>query len=187
MKKMINLLPQEQKNELLNQSSLRLVFVLGALFLSFLLSFSLILILVKNYFLLSIQNEKILFEEKQKIVSLYENTEKEMIAANSLFADILSVYQEQYPLTETLHQIHQTFPPGTYLENFSFIITEQKTDEGTETQAKLALIGVCPNRDLLLELKDNLEKQTNFSKVYFSPNSWVEPTEPTFSVGFELN
>jgi hypothetical protein len=183
---MINLLPQEQKNELLSQGRLRLLFVLGALFLSFLLSFSLILLLVKNYFLLSIQNEKILFEEKQKIVALYENTEKEMIDANSLFNNILTVYNAQYPLTATLEQIRETFPQGAYLQDFVFIISEQNIGGIKKLRAKVALIGVCPDRDLLLELKDSLEKQTNFSEVYFSPNSWVEPIEPIFSVGFDL-
>ena len=183
---MINLLPTKQKRELLEQERLRLLFILGALFLAFLLSFALILILVKSYFLQSIENERVLFKEREKIVSLYSDTETEITQANNLFSNILSVYKNQYKLTDTLEEVYRIFPNGTYLSGFNFTISQQVVNGVPKNLAKVALTGVCPTRDLLLQFKDSLQKQDNFANVYFSPNSWIEPINPNFNVSFEL-
>lgn len=183
---MINLLPPEQKKNLLEQRQLRLVLILGSLFIFFILSTGLMLLIVKNYFLWTIQSQKILFEERQKIVSLYKDNEQEITNYNSFFSDIYSVYEDRDSLTKALEQIYETFPQGTYLTDFNFNMVKEKTKKGVQTRAKIAMVGFSPSRELLLVLKDNLENKDEFSDVYFSPNSWIDPIDPTFSVSFFL-
>ncbi|MCP6719162.1 MAG: hypothetical protein KJI71_02930 [Patescibacteria group bacterium] len=184
---MINLLSKSQREELQSQENLRMVLILGVLFLSFILSLGLILLLVKNYFLLTLESKRILFREREKIVSLNKDLEKEISQYNVLLSDINSSYQEQYDLTQALERAYQTLPDGTYLTNFNFIIIEKKVSQGTKKTAKISMSGVCPTRELLLSFKESLESEKSFSGVYFSPNSWIEPIGPKFNVTFELN
>ena len=184
---MINLLPSQQKEELLNQERLRLVFILGMLFSLFLLSLALILLLVENYFSLNLGDQKILFEEKEKKVSFNKDLEEEIVKANSSFSNLDSFYEKQHNLTESLEKIYQTLPGGAYLTDFNLVFTDQKIGTQLIKRAKISLSGFCPTRELLLVLKENLENEESFSDIYFSPGSWVEPVETTFSVAFYLN
>ena len=184
---MINLLPPQQKEELLNQERLRLVLVLGILFLLFLLSLALTLLLVENYFSLNLGDQKILFEEKERLVSFNKDLEEEITLANNSFSNLDSFYEKQHDLTKVLEKIYQTLPGGTYLTNFSLVFTDQRIGAQTIRRAKISLSGLCPTRELLLVLKENLENEESFSDIYFSPGSWVEPVETTFNVAFYLD
>ncbi len=184
---MINLLPPQQKEELLNHERLRMVLGLGMLFLLFMLSLALTLLLVENYFSLNLGNQKILFEEKERQVSFNKDLEEEIAQANSSFYNLDSFYEKQHNLTENLEKIYQTLPGGAYLTNFNLVFTDQKTGAQVIRKAKISLSGFCPTRELLLVLKENLENEESFSDIYFSPRSWVEPVEATFNVAFYLD
>ena len=182
---MINLLSDQQKEELLGQERLRLILILGILFLSFLFSLALILLLVKNYFLWDLEAQKITLEEKEMLASQDKELEEEIIESNSLLSSLDLFYRKKYDLTQTLEKIYKTFPLGTYLTNFNFTTVGQRKGEGEIV--KISLSGLCPSRELLLLLKENLEKEESFSGVYFSPKSWVEPVNTNFDVIFNLN
>ena len=97
---MINLLSDQQKEELLGQERLRLILILGILFLSFLFSLALILLLVKNYFLWDLEAQKITLEEKEMLASQDKELEEEIIESNSLLSSLDLFYRKKYDLTQ---------------------------------------------------------------------------------------
>lgn len=180
---MINLLPPQQKQKLSEEDRLRLILILGILFLSFLASLSLVLLLVKNYTSGDLKEQNIFLAEKERLIFLNHELEKEINDSNVLLSILNSSYQEKLDLTQVLEKIYQTLPLKTYLINFNFSFL-QKEGKG---KAQISLAGFSPDRETLLVLKKNLENEKDFSEVYFSPESWVKPTDIIFSVAFKLN
>ncbi len=180
---MINLLPPKQKQRLLKQERLRVILILGILFVSFLFSLFLVLFWIKNYIATDFQTQKIFLEEKKKLVSANPELQKEITEFNALFTDLASFYQKNINPVRVLENISSKMPSGTYLREFNFAVTERKGKEET----RISISGYCPNRNALIELKDNLEKEKEFSEIYFSPGSWIKPTDINFTVNFKLN
>ncbi len=119
---MINLLPPEQKQELLQEEKLRLTLILGTLFLCFLICLSLILFLIKNYTLWDVEAEKILVQEKEKALSFNQELEKEMKESNIFLSNLASFYEEHIEVAGLLEAIEQTLPSGVYLTSFDFAL-----------------------------------------------------------------
>ena len=185
---MINLLPPQQKEGLLAQERLRLIVILGTLFILFLLSLALTLLLVENYFLASLEEQKISFKEQEMRASLNKSLEGEITEGNIFLSELNSFYEKQYDLTQTLEKIYQALPRGTYLTKFGFSFVQQRVGQNTTVKmVKITALGFCPTRELLLSLKENLEKEESFSNIRFSPASWVEPIDTDFGVTFNLN
>jgi hypothetical protein len=184
---MINLLPPQQKEELSNEKSLRMFLILGTLILSIVLSFSLVLLLIENYFLWDLSAQKVIFEEKEGVVALNQETEDQIREANSFLSQLNSFYQEKYDLTQSLERVYQALPTNTRLTKFNFrSLRKRKTQDVIEIQNQISLSGICPTREILLSFKDNLEKESLFSDVYFAPKSWVDSKNPVFEVTFNL-
>lgn len=179
---MINLLPSQQKEELLNQWRLRLTLILGIVFLSFFLSLFLVLFLVKSYISIDLKTEEINIEERQKKITLNQELEKEITESNNLLSELDSFYEKSSNLTHILERINDNLPSGTYLTGFNLSFVKQEKE-----MTKVSLSGYSNNRERLIEFKENLEEEDIFSEVYFSPKSWVKPTEIDFGVSFELD
>lgn len=176
---MIDLLPAQQKEELREEEKLKLVLILGIVFISFLLSIALILFLIKNYISEGLEIQKILLEEKEKIISLEKGLEKEIKDSNLFLSNLNSFYQERLDITKILEKLSLTLPPKTYLTNFNFLTQK-------EGLAQISLYGFCPSRELLLSFKENLEKVEEFGDVFFPPENWVKPTDINFNLSFKL-
>ncbi len=181
---MINLLPPAQKERLKTQGLLRIVLILGILFLSFLFVLFLVLLLVKSYIITDSETQKIILEERKKIISLNQKVEEEIEEANILLSNLNSFYKNNVDLTQLLEEIYNSLPSGTYLTEFSFSIAKRSRGE---EQLRVSLSGYCPDRETLLKFKENLEKEKTISEVYFSPVSWVKPIEIDFTVNFVFN
>ncbi len=179
---MINLLPPQQKESLLEQTRLRLVMILGILFLSFLICFFLSLLLVKSYVLASIETQKIILEERKSIISLNQDIEKKIRESNTLLSDLDAFYQEGISVTRVLEKIGALLPPQTYLGEFSF----NKVENRGEKESRVSISGYCPSRESLLEFNARLEKEDGFSNVAFSPSSWAKPNDIDFTVSFKV-
>jgi len=178
---MINLLPPQQKEKLLYQGYLRLILILGILFLSFLFSLFLVLLLVRVYVGADLETQRIILEEKKRIIFLNQEIEKEIIQFNVFLSDLNSFYQENLDLTQVLEKLYETLPSKTYLTDFSFGFISR---EGKK-KPRISLSGYCPDRDTLLEFKQELEKW--FYAVSFSPESWIKPTGINFSLTLEID
>jgi len=180
---MINLLPPEQKQELLQEEKLRLTLILGTLFLCFLICLSLILFLIKNYTLWDVEAEKILVQEKEKTLSFNQELEKEMKESNIFLSNLDSFYEEHIEITQLLETIEQTLPSGVYLTSFDFTLPSIKGKE----KPRISINGFCPDRETLLSFQKNLKNEEGFSEIYFSPKSWVEPKNVDFNISFRFN
>ena len=171
---MINLLPLEQKEELREEEKLKLILILGIVILAFLISLILILFSIKTTILGQVQIQKIFLEQREKEFksAQFQELEKRIGDYNLTFSNLDSFYKKNLNLTEILEKTLKTIPAGTYLTNFNF----------NPTILQVSLSGFCPDREILLKFKKNLEKEEKFEKVYFPPANWVNPTDINFSV-----
>ena len=177
---MINLLPPKQKGELLLREQQGLILILGILFLSFLLSLSLILLSIKISLSGNLEIQKMTLEEREKEISFNQELEEKIKNSNQLLSDLTSFYQSQFNLTQILEKISGLLPSGTYLTNLN--LNPLQTEKGIQ----VSLSGFCPNREILLSFKENLEREGSFSEIYFPPENWLKPKDINFIVTFKL-
>jgi Tfp pilus assembly protein PilN len=175
---MINLLPPQQKEELLEEERYNLVLILGILFLIFLICLILILFSIKISISGQLEAQKILLsqEEERFKGTQTQNLEEKIISSNQILSKLSSFYSRQISLTEVLEKISQSLPSGAYLTNFNF----------NSENNQVSLSGFSPSREILLEFKKNLEKEENFQEIYFPPSNWVKPTDIDFVVNFKI-
>jgi len=173
---MINLLPPEEKENLLREESWNLVLILGTLFLIFLICLALILFSVKIFISGQLEAQKILLlqEEKKFEESQIQSLEEKITVSNQTLSKLNSFYQSQTNLTEILEKISETLPPETYLTTLNLNL------------AQISLSGFSPTREILLEFKKNLEKEQTFGEIYFPPSNWVKPTDIDFIVTLRI-
>jgi Tfp pilus assembly protein PilN len=178
---MINLLPPEEKNILIQEERFKLILILGIVFLSALLSLILILFSIRIYISSQTDSEKTIFiqeEEKVKTAGFQELQEK-ITLANKNLSNLNSFYQNQIYFTEILEIISGTLPSGTYLSNLSL-----KPLGGGVLDCNLS--GFAPTREVLLDFKKNLETEKTIKEIYFPPANWVESKDIDFNITFKI-
>jgi len=175
---MINLLPPEEKEILIQEEKFKLVLILGILFLTFLICLILILFSIKISLSGEVGAQKILLnqEEERFKGTQIQSLEEKIIAFNQILSKLSQFYYSQISLTGVLEKISQNLPSGAYLTAFNF---------SSET-GQISLSGFSPSREILLELKGNLEKEESFQEIYFAPSSWVKPADIDFLVTFKI-
>ena len=176
---MINLLPPEQKGELRQEEKLKLVLILGIIVLAFLISFTLILFSIKTSFSADLEIQKIYFEQREKELESPEIRELEgkIKNYNLTLSKLETFYQGQPDLTSILEEISQTLPQGTYLTSLNF----------NPQIPQFTLTGFSPNREKLLQFKENLEKTEDLKEIYFPPANWLQVTDINFSINFKIS
>jgi len=183
---MINLLPIQQKKEILQEENWRLVLIVGITILAFLICLTLMLFSIKIYISGQVEVQKTFLEaeEEEFKTSELRNLEEELTLTNRTLLELNSFYQEQLNTTEILGKISETLPAGTYLTTLNF--TSLTITEKEKYIAQISLSGFAPTREILLEFKKNLEKENLFDEIYFPPSNWVKPTDIDFSVNFKI-
>ena len=180
---MINLLPEEQKQRLLEEERFRLTLILGTLFVCFLICLSLILFLIENYTLWDLEAEKILLSQKEKTISLNQDLEKEIKESNAFLSEIDSFYGQTVGTTQLLEIVDETLPAKVYLTNFDFILPKTKGKD----KPRISISGFSPDRNTLLNFQENLKNEQLFSDIYVSPESWIEQENLDFDISFRFN
>jgi len=175
---MINLLPPQQKEELLGEEKLRLVLTLGIIISAFLISFTLILFSIKTSFSADLEIQETYFEQRKKELESpgIQELEKKIKNYNLTLARLETFYQGQLDLTSILEKISQTLPEKTYLTTLNF----------NPQTSQFSLTGFSPNREKLLQFKENLEKTEGLKEIYFPPANWLQATNINFSVNFKI-
>lgn len=175
---MINLLPSQEKEILRQEEKYKLVLILGTLFLIFLICLILILLSIRISFSGQLNVQKILLNQKEESFkkSPSQNLEEKIVSFNQTFSELSSFYSSRSNMVDILEKISQDLPYGVYLTNFNF---------DSETR-QISLSGFSPSREILLELKENLEKEENFQEIYFFPSNWVKPNDIDFVVNFKI-
>ena len=180
---MINLLPEIQKEELEKEEKLKIISILGIIFLSSLLSLYLILFSIKVILNGKLETQKIIFNEREKELEVFhiEELEKEIKKYNSIFSKFNYFYQNQISFTDILEKLSKALPEKVYLKHLSL---KPLTEENE--RADLLISGFCPDRETLIILKENLEKEREFSEVYFPPSNWLSPIDIDFSLTLKI-
>ena len=183
---MINLLPPQEKKNLQEEERLKLILILGILLLAVLISFSLILFTIKIIISSQVESQKKILkqDENEFQKSQLKEFQKIIIDSNQTISKLESFYGGQFEFSSILGEISNTLPQGTYLTNVSLNV---QTDKNIKELLICNLSGFSPNRDILLQLRDNLEKETNFKEVYFPPSNWIAPSSINFSVSFKIS
>lgn len=171
---MINLLSPQQKQELLEEERIKLILILEILLLVFLIFLSLILFSIKIYISGQAEYQKILANLGEKEFSQSEALKEKLNSINQDLSKIDSFYQGQFNLTEFLERISKIIPEGIYLNSFSY----------QKDASQITLSGFSPTVEVLVDFKENLEKQKDFKEIRFPPAVWIKLVDIDFEVTF---
>jgi Tfp pilus assembly protein PilN len=175
---MINLLPPEEKNKIQQEKQLREFLILAFTFFSALLCLGLILFLIKIDLESKLALQQTILEQRKDEFDSSEavEVENEVVFLNQLLDQANSFYQDKTYLTDVLEQLSQALPQGISLNTLSY----------KQANNQISLSGIAVDREALLELKNNLESNPNFKKIYFPSSNWVSPQDINFLVSFVI-
>jgi len=179
---MINLLPQEEKKEIIQEENWKLIIILGTLVLIFFICLSLILFSIKTFVSGEVEAERILSRQKEKELEnpQMQSLQQSLTTFNRTLFQLESFYGQQLNLSDILERISATVPSGIYLTDLSFSNNYQKKEKICN------LSGFSSTREKLLEFKDRLEKEGSFKEIYFPPSDWMKATNINFILSFKL-
>jgi len=180
---MINLLPLREKKEIEMEENWKIVLILGFSVLVFLFSLFLILFSIKIHISNKTAAQKILLEQKEAELKTpqMQRLEEKIKQSNLIFAELKSFYQQAPNLTEAIERISKALPQGVNLTNLS--LTSQLPER---QELECRLLGFSSSREVLVEFKENLEKDNNFKNVYFPPINWIKPIDIDFTATFQI-
>lgn len=177
---MINLLPPREKIKLLRIKREKITIFIGIIILVSAICLSLILFALQTYIGSRTELQKIALEEIQKEFekSGLQKLQEKITSTNKAFLQLKLFYEQKPFFSEIIETIYSTLPKAMYLYNLSL---SQQKDE-----IQVSLAGFAPNREVLLELKKNLEARPEFKEIYFPMASWVKTKDIDFFVTFSL-
>jgi len=199
---MINLLPPIEKKKLFMEKIKRMIIILWFLVFFFVFCLILILSLIKIYVDSKLQAQESLYsqvKEEEEIAGVDDFRQRVEII-NQEVEKLNSFYSGRFYFSDLIQKISGILPKDIYLKELSLIyvpgkITEEKVEENGQVVVKkrkgsdlieVSLSGFSPNRDLLLELKSNLESEDIFENVFFPSSNWFEKYNIDFSASFDL-
>ncbi len=180
---MINLLPPQDKIELILEKNKKLIMILGNIFLISLLCLVLVLFSLKFYILGEINSQKIILDESEKKYQtpdflLFKNAVEKY---NSLLTKIDHFYNQETYLTDSLKSIFEIQrPTGLY---FTSINLTRAKESGN---IKVVVSGVSDTRDNLLIFRDNIKNDKSIQNIYFPSSDLLKPKDLNFSFNFEI-
>ena len=177
---MINLLPSQEKEELKKEEQFKVILILGIVAIASLISFSLVLASINIFLSGEVESQKIIYVQREKEL---KNPEIQTFQANltdfnKKISQLNYFYQNQVEFTKILEKISGTIPPEISALSLSLSL-EEKT-------IKCSLSGFSPDREILIQFRDTLEKEEGFTEVYIPPASWTKPKDISFTVNFNI-
>jgi len=191
---MINLLPEKEKRELQIEEIGRKLSLIFLFILIFLLVLIFIVLALKIYILSQAKYSQGILENKEETFrsSQFLNFKQTIKETNQNLSKIKNFYDREIPITSILEKLSTLAPSTIYFTNLSFRkIFQEVEDEKTgkkelEILAEIHLSGYAKNREDLFFFKKDLEAEEKFEDVYFSPSSWVIPTDIEFSLSLKF-
>ncbi|MBU2578981.1 hypothetical protein KKA09_02595 [Patescibacteria group bacterium] len=206
----INLLPEQEKSELKNKEVLKKISIVMLFVLIATLVLIFALFFLKFFLVAKIESsQKQIFQKEKELKSdLFQNFQKTIEQENQNLFQISIFRQKQILIIPILEKISSLIVSDSiYFTNFSFqkVSKEIKSDNiakqplalkdeaiatgkgKVQTFGQIHLSGWAKNRQELFYFKKNMEAEKNFKEIYFSPNSWVKPTDISFSLNFQTN
>jgi len=194
---MINLLPLEKKQKLLSKKRTILIVIFFVLIFFFLSCLALMLFSITIYSQIDIESKKILFSAKEKELNKSEiiNLQEEIGETNLELKKINSFYDREIYISETLEKISQILPEEVYLTNFSakhyfkevvVQLKEKKDSKEEKFGVEFSLSGLALNREILILFKQRIEKEEDFTEVYFPLENLLEQKDIDFTITFKV-
>lgn len=189
-----NLLPPNQKEEIKNESLRKKI---SLIFLFFGANVCLLMAVIFGFRLYvsgksADMDKKISILEQKIKEPQFETLKKQIDIANKNLSQISAIRKEQVSSVDVLEKISSLLPENAYLKYFSFQNSFKDIGDKEKGQlvrsffAKVTISGVAQDRETLFLFKKSLDQEKSFQNVYFSPSSWVKPTNAEFSVDFDF-
>lgn len=184
---MINLLPPRQKKIVSQKRTKTLVLILGIVGLSALLSLILILSSIRIYVWGQSEVQKAKAQQAQRRIEQTEiqDFSQKIESANQTFSYLASFYQNQPDLTLILEEFSNTLPPKVYLTKLSLGSLQSKKEESPYL-FELSASGFCPDRETLVQFKQNLGAHPRFGEPRFPPSNWIKAQDINFSLTLKV-
>lgn len=185
---MINLLPPNEKAELLAQRNKRLIIVLGNIILVFLICFILILFSLKFHILSEIRHQKYDLDnaEKNYQMPLTISTKDAIKQYNASLIKLEDFYKKETYISQVLKDVLDIpRSSGLYFSEVTILKDDKNKTNQSSGNIKIFLSGTSATRDNLLVFKNNIEESKKIKNLYFPPESWVKDKNIHFNITFE--
>jgi len=175
---MINLLPQNQREEFLQEKRAKIIFVLGFLLLFFIFFLAILFFSIKIYLTGENQNQKFLLEKANILIAdpKYKELEKEITKNNKLISQLNEFYKNQTNVVDVLEKVSNLLPEGVILTSFSY----QKESN------QVSLQGKAQTRENLLVFKKALESQPGIKDLNSPISNLIKSTNIDYYFSFNL-
>lgn len=180
---MINLLPPPKKQRIGRYRIKRMILVLGLIGTVFLAALALVLLALNFYLQGQVDYQGSLLKAKrgpgksEKISSI----QQEFSAYNNKTAELERFYRNREHPSEFLKEMNETLPSSVHLTSLSYRKIKKE-----EYKAQVSLSGFCPTRGKLLQLKERMDRKSEWEQIKLPPSNWVEPTDINFNVSFKI-
>jgi Tfp pilus assembly protein PilN len=191
---MINLLPEEEQIIVKKELEIKARSLFLFCFLIFLIAILLVVTIFNLYWLGERENLEIKLAGFSKEIEQIENSflmkEKEKIEKNlDVFEKNLE--NQNYFYSSLLKPLAELTPDQVYFKSITVsyptvLSKKKKKTKKQERKLKVTLTGYAPNRIILLEFKENLEKADWVTNFYFPPSNWIEEKDINFYLTFDL-
>lgn len=171
---MINLLPPQQKKELLYEQKYKLFLIFGVLAVIFLIAIFLTFFAIKINISSESQREKIVISPQA------QDSEAKILEINNDLHDLASFYGNRPDFTKIIGEILEIIPPKISLVSLSLDFSKKTEDFSA------SLRGLSPDREYLSLFKKNLESDSSFNDINFPPSTWVKPKDIEFNIIFKV-
>jgi len=187
---MINLLPLQYKERLLNEKQFKLLVISIVSLLFFFVALGLLFAAGQIYLQGKIQSQGLLLDSLQAEIEQRTAVQEEIKTLNATLRSVGSFYtKEEPPISFILDRLANHLPQEGHLGIFEYAPSQLIVEKGGSKRenAKISLTGFVPNTDTLFHFRENLQKDPLFENVYFPPENWVLPVDITFSMTVNIN
>lgn len=177
---MINLLPPSEKQNLLEEERWKLILILVLIVFVFFISLILIFLSLNIYVSSQLEAQKVILSQKEAEKTEIQDFQKEINQANQTISELNSFYEKAVSITGFLDKISNLLPKDVFLTDISVSPIKKE-----ENKFQVSLSGYAPLIENLIELRENLKKENEFSQIYFPSSIWVETKDINFSITFQ--
>lgn len=180
---MINLLPPQQQEELRGYRIKKITIVLSFMGTVFLIALALVL-LALNFHLqgeVDYQSSVLKVKQGESKVGQIKSIQNEFSSYNKKISKLQKFYEQQDHPSEFLKKIDSVLSPSVYLTSLSY---RKMKDE--DYKARVNLVGYCPDRDILFNLKRKMDEKAEWKELRLPPSNWVQPVDINFQISFKI-
>jgi Tfp pilus assembly protein PilN len=171
---MINLLPPKEREKVIWEKKLRLVFILGFLAIFCLLTLWLALSAIKIHINSQKEAQIILTEIEKNKSSQLQELRRRIQKINQTLTKINKFYDDQILTSELLERVSNLLPRDVYLETFVF----------DKSKGEVRFSGTVRTLESLNRLREKLQKEDGFEDIDFSIATYVPSENIDFKVKF---